>query len=57
MTGMSLVFLPTTPNPTSGWLAVLPDASVVPLNLTIEEGVKLIVSGGLVRPPGPGAGD
>jgi uncharacterized membrane protein len=56
LTGMSLVFLPTTPNPTSGWLAVLPDASVVPLGLTVEEGVKLIVSGGLVRPPGPGAG-
>jgi uncharacterized membrane protein len=56
MTGMSLVFLPTTPNPTSGWLAVLPDASVVPLNLTVEEGVKLIVSGGLVRPPASGAG-
>lgn len=55
LTGMSLVFLPTTPNPTSGWLAVVPDASVVPLDLTVEEGVKLIVSGGLVRPPGPEA--
>jgi uncharacterized membrane protein len=55
LTGMSLVFLPTTPNPTSGWLAVLPDESVVPLALTVEEGVKLIVSGGLVRPPGPEA--
>ncbi len=55
LAGMSLVFLPTTPNPTSGWLAVLPDESVVPLALTVEEGVKLIVSGGLVRPPGPEA--
>jgi uncharacterized membrane protein len=52
---MSLVFLPTTPNPTSGWLAVVPDASVVPLDMTIEDGVKLIVSGGLVPPGGPEA--
>jgi uncharacterized membrane protein len=45
---MSLVFLPTTPNPTSGWLAVVPNDQVVPLEMSIEEGVKLIVSGGLV---------
>ncbi|HKQ98675.1 MAG TPA: DUF502 domain-containing protein [Candidatus Polarisedimenticolia bacterium] len=49
--GMSLVFLPTTPNPTSGWLAVVPDAQVLDLDMSIEEGVKLIVSGGLVAPP------
>jgi uncharacterized membrane protein len=50
--GVSLVFLPTTPNPTSGWLAVVPDAQVVALDMSIEDGVKLIVSGGLVVPPG-----
>ena len=55
LAGMSLVFLPTTPNPTSGWLAVVPDAQVTPLDMSIEDGVKLIVSGGLVVPPGPGA--
>ena len=49
--GMSLVFLPTTPNPTSGWLAVVPDDQVVYLDMSIEDGVKLIVSGGLVVPP------
>lgn len=49
--GMSLVFLPTTPNPTSGWLAVVPDDQVVYLDMTIEDGVKMIVSGGLVVPP------
>jgi len=54
---MSLVFLPTTPNPTSGWLAVVPNAQVVPLDMSIEEGVKLIVSGGLVMPGAdPGRG-
>ena len=50
---VSLVFLPTSPNPTSGWLAVVPDRQVVPLEMSIEEGVKLIVSGGLVAPPSP----
>lgn len=53
---MSLVFLPTTPNPTSGWLAVVPNAQVVPLDMSIEEGVKLIVSGGLVSPSAPEPG-
>jgi uncharacterized membrane protein len=53
--GVSLVFLPTTPNPTSGWLAVVPDEQLVPLEMSIEDGVKLIVSGGLVVPPRPGA--
>jgi len=50
--GYTLIFLPTTPNPTSGWMAAVPDAEVVPLDLSVEEGVKLIVSGGLVIPPG-----
>ena len=53
LSGVSLVFLPTTPNPTSGWLAVVPDRQVVPLAMSIEEGVKLIVSGGLVAPRSP----
>ncbi|HKN47490.1 MAG TPA: DUF502 domain-containing protein [Candidatus Polarisedimenticolia bacterium] len=51
MSGYTFVFLPTTPNPTSGWLTAVPDGEVIPLDLTIEEGVKLIVSGGLVLPP------
>lgn len=50
LTGYTAVFLPTTPNPTSGWLAVLPEDKVLPLDLTIEDGIKLIVSGGLVVP-------
>ena len=54
--GCSLVFLPTTPNPTSGWLAILPDDKVVPLDMSIEDGVKLIVSGGLVMPEPPQGG-
>jgi uncharacterized membrane protein len=45
------VFLPTTPNPTSGWLVVTPRSEVRLLDLTIEDGVKFIISGGIVGPP------
>ncbi len=48
--GYTLVFLPTSPNPTSGWLVAVRDGDLLPLDLSIEEGVKLIVSGGLVVP-------
>ncbi len=48
--GYTLVFLPTSPNPTSGWMAAVPGDDVIALDLTVEEGVKLIVSGGLVVP-------
>ena len=45
-----MVFFPTTPNPTSGWLAVVPERDLLEIDLSIEEGVKLIVSGGIVTP-------
>jgi len=45
-----LVFFPTTPNPTSGWLALIPEAEVTETSLTIEDGLKLIVSGGVIKP-------
>jgi uncharacterized membrane protein len=44
------VFLPTTPNPTSGWLVLVPASDLLELDLTIEEGIKLVVSGGIVSP-------
>ncbi len=44
------VFLPTTPNPTSGYLLFLPRSKVMPLKMTVEEGFKLIISGGAVTP-------
>ncbi len=44
------VFLPTTPNPTSGWLVVTPRSEVRLLDLTVEDGVKFIISGGIVGP-------
>ncbi len=45
------LFIPTTPNPTSGMLILAPRQDVVELDMTIEEGMKVIISGGLVSPP------
>ena len=45
------VFVPTTPNPTSGFLLFLPRKDVRILDMTIEEGLKLVISGGIVAPP------
>jgi len=47
------VFVPTTPNPTSGFLLYVPAADVVKLDMSVEEGAKVIFSGGLVVPDFP----
>ena len=47
---LAAVFLPTTPNPTSGWIVLVPHRELVRLPLTVEEGVKMVVSGGIVMP-------
>ncbi len=44
------VFLPTVPNPTTGWLLVLPASKVRRLKLTVEEGFKLVLSAGVAVP-------
>ena len=44
------VVLPTTPNPTSGWLVFVPRDELLVLDLSIEAGIKLVVSGGIVSP-------
>jgi len=44
------VFVPTTPNPTSGFFLLVPSNEVTPLNLTMEEALKLITSSGLITP-------
>jgi uncharacterized membrane protein len=44
------VFIPTTPNPTTGWYAIVPEAEVLNLDLSVEEAFKLIISGGIVSP-------
>ncbi|NKB56831.1 MAG: DUF502 domain-containing protein [Alphaproteobacteria bacterium] len=45
------VFLPTTPNPTSGFLLFVPSKDVVLLSMSVEEAVKMVISGGIVTPP------
>lgn len=47
------VFIPTTPNPTTGWYAVIPEHEVINLSISIEEAFKIIVSGGIVAPNSP----
>jgi uncharacterized membrane protein len=44
------VFLPTTPNPTSGFLLFVPKSDLIHLDMTIEEGMKMVISGGIVGP-------
>lgn len=47
--GMINVFIPTAPNPTSGMVIVVPQDEVIPLEMSVEDGLKIIVSGGFVR--------
>ncbi len=44
------IFLPTTPNPTSGFLLFVPKKDVKYMDMTVEEGIKMIVSGGIITP-------
>jgi uncharacterized membrane protein len=46
------VFVPTMPNPTSGFLIFAPADELTEVSMTIEEGIKYVVSGGIVTPPG-----
>ena len=50
------VFVPTTPNPTSGFLLLLPEEDITRLQMNIADGMKLIISGGAVVPD-PKTGD
>src|SRR3546814_3610596 len=45
------VFVPTTPNPTSGFLLFVPRSDARVLSMTVEEGIKMVISGGIVTPP------
>lgn len=49
---MLSVFIPTTPNPTSGMLVFMHESECLLTDLTIEEAIKLIVSGAIITPPG-----
>ena len=49
-----VVFMPTTPNPTSGFIVMVPREEVIPLEMTIDEAMRLILTLGVVAPPWPG---
>ena len=44
------VFVPTTPNPTSGYYVLVPENDVIALEMSVEEAFKLVMSGGIVTP-------
>jgi uncharacterized membrane protein len=45
------VYVPTTPNPTSGYLVHVPRRDIKLLSMTVEEAIKFVISGGIVAPP------
>lgn len=44
------VFVPTTPNPTSGYYLVLPEEGVIELDMSVEDAFKVLISGGIINP-------
>jgi len=50
---LACIFIPTTPNPTSGLLIFVPYDELQYLDMTAEDGLKLVISGGVVTPPYP----
>lgn len=50
---MRAVFLPTTPNPTSGFILLFPKEDIIELDMSVEDGFKFIISMGVVVPDGP----
>lgn len=50
------VFLPTTPNPTSGFYIVVSEEEIIPLAMSVEDAFKVIMTGGMVVPPAPPGG-
>jgi uncharacterized membrane protein len=55
-TDLVSVFVPMTPNPTTGFLRFFPREEIVPLDMSLEDATKLIISAGLVTEPAPAAG-
>lgn len=50
-TDMLTLYVPTTPNPTSGFMLVVPRADVIELEMSVDEALKYIISMGVVAPP------
>ncbi|MDQ7819587.1 MAG: DUF502 domain-containing protein [Armatimonadota bacterium] len=47
------VFVVTTPNPTTGFLVLVPEDQVIPLEMSVEDALKMVMSGGIVTPSHP----
>jgi len=47
------IFIPTTPNPTSGWFLIIPESDTIRLDMSVEEAFKILISGGVVLPESP----
>jgi uncharacterized membrane protein len=47
---MLSIFIPTTPNPTSGWYAMVPEEEVINVKMSIEDAFQVLISGGIVNP-------
>jgi uncharacterized membrane protein len=47
------VFVPTTPNPTGGFMLLVPRTGIIELEMSVAEGMKMIISGGAIAPPWP----
>jgi uncharacterized membrane protein len=43
------VFVPTSPNPTTGFLFMVPEKDAIPMNMSVEEGLKMIISFGMTN--------
>jgi uncharacterized membrane protein len=50
MEPMLSIFIPTTPNPTTGWYAIVPEQDVIDIELSVEDAFKVLISGGIVTP-------
>jgi len=44
------IFVPTTPNPTSGFILIVPKSEVIELDITVDEGIRFVISAGLISP-------
>jgi len=45
------VFIPSTPNPTTGYFLLIPKSDIIPLKMSVDDAIRLIMSGGIVVPP------
>jgi uncharacterized membrane protein len=49
------VYVPTSPNPTSGYLLFVPESELIPVNMSVDEAMKMMFSGGMYTPRVPEA--